>query len=230
MYNLFELGCRGGISMITNKYAKANNPYVDCYDHTKPKSYLMYIDANNLYGCELSQPLLTGLMCWRDKDEIAHFDLNSIPIDGEKGYMLEVDLEYPQELHENHNSYPIVPSHENVQDDDLSAYSRGLHKDLHGENHKKPKTTKLIPTLEKKNNYIVHYRNLQQYTKLGMKITKIHRILEFYQSLWLAGYIRLNTMRRQQSKNTFGNNFFKLMCNSVFGKLTFLRILLILIL
>jgi len=117
------------------KYAKANNPYVDGYDHTKPNSYLMYFDANNLYGWTLSQPLPTGLMCWLDEDEIARFDLSSVPIDGEKVYMLEVDLEYPQELHETHNSYPIAPSHQNVQDDDLSAYSQGLHKNLYGENH-----------------------------------------------------------------------------------------------
>ena len=96
---------------------------------------IMYFDANNLYGWALYQPLPTGLMCWLDEDEIARFDLSSVPIDGEKVYMLEVDLEYPQELHETHNSYPIAPSHQNVQDDDLSAYSQGLHKNLYGENH-----------------------------------------------------------------------------------------------
>lgn len=92
--------------------------------------------------------------------------------------MLEVDLEYPQELHETHNSYPIAPSDKNVQDE-LSAYSRGLHSDLYGETHKRPKTTKLIPTLfnlENKTNYIVHYRNLQLYTKLGMKIIKTQNL------------------------------------------------------
>ena len=190
----------------------------------------MYFDANNLCGLALFQPLPTGLMCWLDENEIARVDMSSLPIDGEKGYILKVDLEYPQSLHETHNSYPIAPSHKHVQDDELSAYSRGLHNDSYGEPHKRPKTTKLIPTLENKTNYIVHYRNLQLYFKLGMKITKIHRILEFHQSPWLAAYIRFNTTKRQQSKNVFENNFFKLMCNSVFDKLTFHGILLILIL
>jgi hypothetical protein len=131
----------------------------------------MYVDANNLCGWALSQPLPTGLMCWL---EIARVDVSSLPIDGEKGYMLEVDLEYPQALHETHNFNPIAPSHKHMQDDELSAYNRGLHNDLYGEPHKRSQTTKLIPTLENKTNYIVHYRNLQLYTKLGMKITKIH--------------------------------------------------------
>jgi len=131
--------------------------------------------------------------------------------------MLEVDLEYPRELHLTHNAYPLAPTHKQVHDDELSPYSRLLHQDLHGEHRKRPKTTKLIPTLENKFNYITHYRNLQLYTDLGMKVTKIHRILEFHQSPWLAGYISFNTMKRQQAKNDFEKNFFKLMCNSVFG-------------
>lgn len=217
MYNFFELGCRGGISMISKKYAKANNKYVEGYDPTKPNSYLMYYDANNLYGWSMYQPLSTGMMRWLDEDEIQHFDLHKIPPNGQKGYMLEVDLEYPHRLHNDHNSYPLAPCRKQVEDDELSPYSIGLFTDLFGKQRKRPKTTKLIPTLETKTNYIIHYRNLQLYTELGMKVTKIHRIMEFDQSPWLAKYISFNTMKRQQSKNDFEKNFFKLMCNSVFG-------------
>lgn len=218
MYNMFELGCRGGISMISKKYSRANNKYIDGYDSTKPSSYIMYYDSNNLYGHAMSQPLPTGLMHWLDEDEIERFDLHKIPIDGSNGYMLEVDLEYPEELHSTHNSYPLAPSHKIVQEDELSPYSRLLHRDLYGEHLKRAKTTKLIPTLENKTNYIVHYRNLQLYTELGMKVTKVHRILEFHQSPWLASYISFNTIKRQQAKNDFEKKFFKLMNNSVFGK------------
>lgn len=87
----------------------------------------------------MSQPLPTGLMCWLDKDEINRFDLNKISPDGQKGYMLEVDLEYPRELHPTHNAYPLAPTHKQVQDDELSPYSRLLHQDLHGEHRKRPK-------------------------------------------------------------------------------------------
>ena len=69
MYNFFELGCRGGISMISKMYAKANNKYVEGYDPTKPNSYLMYYDANNIYGWTMSQPLPTDMMRWLDENE-----------------------------------------------------------------------------------------------------------------------------------------------------------------
>ncbi|XP_071138792.1 uncharacterized protein [Mytilus edulis] len=218
MYNFFELGCRGGISMISKQYARANNKYIDGYDDAKQNSYIMYYDANNLYGWAMSQPLPTGLMCWLDEDETKSFNLQNISPDADKGYMLEVDLEYPHDLHDLHNSYPLAPSHKNVQDNELSSYSKFLYRDLYGEHRKRPNTTKLIPTLENKKNYITHYRNLQLYTNLGMKITKVHRILEFHQSPWLATYIQFNTSRRQEARNDFEKNFFKLMCNSVFGK------------
>ena len=77
----------------------------------------MYFDANNLCGWALFQPFPTGLMCWLDENEIARFDMSSLPIDGEKGYILKVELEYPLLLHVTHNSYPIAPLHKNVQDD-----------------------------------------------------------------------------------------------------------------
>ncbi|VDI77644.1 Hypothetical predicted protein [Mytilus galloprovincialis] len=203
MYNFFELGCRGGISMISKKYAKANNKYIDGYDDAKQNSYIMYYDANNLYGWAMSQPLPTGLMCWLDEDEIKSFNLQNISTDADKGYMLEVDLEYPHDLHDSHNSYPLAPSHKNVQDDELSSYSKFLYRDLYDGHRKRPNTTKLIPTLENKKNYITHYCNLQLYTNLGMKITKVHRILEFHQSPWLATYIQFNTSRRQEARNDF---------------------------
>ncbi|CAG2255218.1 unnamed protein product [Mytilus edulis] len=188
--------------MISKKYARANNKYIDGYDDAKQNSY------NNLYGWAMSQPLPTGLMCWLDEDETKSFNLQNISPDADKGYMLEVDLEYPHDLHDLHNSYPLAPS----------SYSKFLYRDLYGEHRKRPNTTKLIPTLENKKNYITHYRNLQLYTNLGMKITKVHRILEFHQSPWLATYIQFNTSRRQEARNDFEKNFFKLMCNSVFGK------------
>ena len=71
---MFELQTRGGISMVTKKFARANNPYIPkTFDKNKPRKYLMYLDANNLYGYAMSQPLPTGFMRFLDDEEIQNF-------------------------------------------------------------------------------------------------------------------------------------------------------------
>ena len=135
--------------------------------------------------------------------------------DSNKGLILEVDLEYPEELHDLHNDYPLGPEKVKVTENMLSKYCKKIankYKISTGLVHK------LIPTLSKKEKYVLHYRNLQLYTDLGLKITKIHRVLEFNQSPWLKQCIDFNTQKRTNAKNAFEKDFFKLMNNSVFGK------------
>ncbi|XP_033725181.1 DNA polymerase-like [Pecten maximus] len=170
MYLFFENGVRGGVSMISNKYAQANNPYIpETYDLSQPHSYIMYTDCNNLYGKAMSEPLPIGGFRWVDNPQT--FDITKVSKHGDLGYVLEVDLEYPDELHDSHSDYP-------------------------------PRTG----------------TNLQLYLELGLKITKIHRILEFKQTPWLHPYIQFNTSKRASCKNEFEKDFFKLMNNAVFGK------------
>ena len=109
--------------------------------------------------------------------------------------ILEVDLEYPKSLHDLHNDYPLAPEQIVVN-----------------------KVSKLIPNLGNKKKYILHYENLKQYLRLGLKLTHIYRGIKFKESPWLKKYISLNTKLRTEAKNEFEKDFFKLMNNSVFGK------------
>ncbi|CAG2243281.1 unnamed protein product [Mytilus edulis] len=106
-YLFIESGMRGGISQISNRYAAANNKYIPkTYDSMKESSYLIYQDCNNLYGLAMSMPLPTGKFRFLRDNEQAHFNISDVDLEGEKGYILEVDLDYPEDLHDSHSDYP----------------------------------------------------------------------------------------------------------------------------
>jgi ssDNA-binding Zn-finger/Zn-ribbon topoisomerase 1 len=213
MYNMCELGIRGGISMISHRYAKANNKYMTNYDKSVIDSYIMYLDANNLYGQAMVQKLPTGDFEWgnTDMDYLKNFDA-----DGFYGAIVECDLEYPTSLHDEHNNYPLAPESKSILKSELSPYQLNqlkLHKEGHSETLKK-----LVPNLYDKKNYVCHIKNLQYYLSKGLLLTKIHRVLKFRQSEWLKPYIDFNTTERTKSKNDFEKDMYKLMNNAVFGK------------
>ena len=214
MHLFVERGIRGGISMVSKRYAKANNPLVSDYDESKPNSYIMYLDANNLYGWAMSKPLPKSGFKWKrvmpTEEEILNKKENA-----KKGWILEVDLEYPADLHKEHNSYPLAPEKKVVKKENMSDYQKNLIKEL---DLKIPNSNKLLLTLEDKNDYVVYYENLKFYLKQGMKLKRVKRALEFEQECWMEPYIRMNTEFRKQASNDFEKNFYKLMNNSVFGK------------
>ena len=197
MLLMIEKGIRGGVSMVSNRYGKANNKYMKDYDKNKPSKYLMYFDKNNLYGWAMSQKLPVHSFKWMSNQELENLFNNQIVQVWEKTpCILEVDLEYPEELHDLHNDYPLCPER------------------IECENGVK----KLIPNLCDKNKYVLHYKNLMQYLSLGMKLKKIHRGIKFIESDFLKPYVDKNTKLRTLAKNNFEKDFFKLMNNSVFGK------------
>ena len=210
MENMVQLGMRGGVSSIMHRHEKANNKYMKNYEKDKDSSYLMYLDANNLYGWAMSQKLPVGKFKWGDEKT---FDISNYS--GEKGCIIECDLEYPENLHDEHNMYPLAPEKILVEKDMLSPYCNEILDEF-----KIQKTTckKLIPNLMNKQKYVLHYKNLQLYLDLGLKLKKIHRVLEFKQTTWLKDYIDFNTQKRTNAANAFEKDFFKLMNNSVFGK------------
>ena len=163
----------------------------------------------------MSQYLPTGNFRWMTDKEINKVDFGKYKTNGKKGLILEVDLEYPRELHDLHNDYPVAPEKAKVSKNMLSRYCKKI-----AEKYKISigQVNKLIPTLKSKEKYVQHYRNLQLYLDLGLNLTKVHRVLEFDQSPWLKQYIDFNTEKRKHAKNPFEKDFFKLMNNSVFGK------------
>ena len=184
------------------------------YNDKEQSKYTMYLDANNLYGWAMSKYLPTGGFKWLTEKQINKINLADYKDDSKKGLILEVDLEYPEELHDIHNDYPLGPDKVKVTDNMLSNYCKNIQKKF---NISTGLVHKLIPTLNYKDKYILHYRNLQ-YIDLGLKLKKVHRVLEFNQSPWLKQYIDFNTQKRTQAKNSFEKDFFKLMNNSMFGK------------
>lgn len=149
MHLFIERGMRGGISMASKRYSKANNPQAADYDSSKPKKYITYLDANNLYGWAMILPLPKGGFKWKRvmpvEEEIMNLKENS-----RKGWILEVDLEYPEELHESHNSYPLVPEKKEIGAEQMSGYQKRMMEELDLE---LPKSKKLVLTPENKEKY-----------------------------------------------------------------------------
>ena len=193
MLLMFEKGIRGGMCQAIMHHARANNKYMgERYNVNEESSYIMYLDANNLYGCSMSRKLPTGGFKWVEDPE-------SIDIlgysDGDIGYVLEVDVDYSKTLHKLHNELPFLP-----------------------EKMRLGKVEKLICSLYDKEKYVVHIDTLKQAMEHGLVLKKVHRAISFKQSAWLKKYIDFNTKERTKAKNDFEKNFYKLMNNSVFGK------------
>ena len=217
MYEMIEAGLRGGMTQTTCKKVEANNKYMGSdYDKNKASSYINYLDANNLYGLSMIQKLPYRSLKWEDKiteDDIINYE------NGRTGFILEVDLEYPKELHDLHNDYPLAPEVMNVKSNMLSEKQVEIYKLINGSKEPKDeKTKKLILNLNDKSKYVVHIRTLQFYLKHGLKLKKIHRAIKFEQKEILKPYIEFNTEKRKNARNDFEKDIFKLLNNAVFGK------------
>ena len=163
------LTMRGGISYISKRHSKVD----------EDNKFIMYWDVNNLYGWKMNQPLLYCDFNFLTKKEISEFCLNSISENSPIGYILEVDLEYCKKLHDSHSDYPFVPEKLEISSNMLSKYCSDI---ANKYGIKVGGVNKLLPNLRGKIKYVVHYKNLQYYLSLVMKLIKVHRILKFKQS------------------------------------------------
>ena len=141
------------------------------------------------------QNLPTHRFLWKKVEDFILEKIDELVKKGKRGYLLEVDVEFLKELHENHNELPFLAERMKI--------GRGQ---------------KLVPNLKDKKEYVVQIKALNQALKHGLKLKMVHRVIEFRQSKWIKAYIMLNTWLRKDAKNEFEKDFFKLMNNSVFGK------------
>ena len=176
MYLLFEKAIRGGISQVIHRHAIANKKCMNNYDKNSPSSYLMYLDANNLYGHAMSEKMSPDKYAWdTDIDKFTSDFIKNYDINCDTGYLLEVDIGYPEFLHELHRYLPFLTV----------------------------KKDKLLTTLEDKERYIVHMSTLQEALQHNLSLKKIHRVISYRKTAWSKPYIDKNTELRECSKNEF---------------------------
>ena len=149
----------------------------DRFDPKSESSYLQYLDANNLYGWAMSQPLPTGGFKWVDADPN---EISELATRTNKSYLLEVDVSYPKELHNPHNDLPFMCERMEING-----------------------VEKLVPNLRDKKNYVIHIQALNQVLQHGLRLDRIHRAIEFDQSPWLQTYRDFNTQLRTTATNDF---------------------------
>ena len=185
MLLMIDEDIRGGICHAVHRYAKANNIYMKDYDSSKEPSYIQYLDSNNLYGTAMSEKLpMNGFKWVNDIFEINEKFVNSYNKNSDKSYILEVDVDYPSKLHKLHSDMPFLPERMIID-----------------------KTKKLVCNLHDKKNYVVHISILKLALDHGLKLRKVHRVIEFNQKAWLKEYIDVNTELRKNAANDFEKDF-----------------------
>ena len=198
MFLIYEKGIRGGICDKVHSYAEANknNKYMKNCNKNKESSFLMYVDANNLYGGATSKKLPVDEFKW--VDDLSMFTEDVIKSYNEEdgvGYLLIVDIEYPKTLRMLHSDLPFLP-----------------------EKIKINKCSNLICNVTDKKKYSIHIVALKQALNHGLILKKVHIVISYRQEAWLKPYIDLNTEVRKNVKNEFEKDFYKLKINSIYGK------------
>lgn len=216
-YLFMKKGIRGGLSMVSKRYSRANNPELGhLYNPNLPTKYILYLDANNLYGKAMMSSLPVGDFNWMSENELNLDFICGLEDEGDVGCIVECDLFYPEHLHYLHQDYPLAPEKRRIPYKSLSPVAKNIC-DKH--NLKSSvRTEKLMSTFEEKKEYVLHFRTLKLYVELGIQVKKIYKGVKFTQSPIIKSYIDFNSEKRALSTNSFDSNYYKLLSNSLFGK------------
>ena len=184
---IIEKGIRGGICQSTYRYAKANNRYMKNYNKNIEPSFIGYLDANNLYGWAMSEKLPVNGFKWIEQKNLSKFSedfIKNYDENGNIGYFLELDIDYPKELFNLHKDLPFLPESKKVN-----------------------KVEKLLCSIEDKKKNVIHIRALKQALNHRLVLKKVHGVIQFNQKDWLKPYIDMNSKLRKEAKNEFEKDF-----------------------
>ena len=215
IYNFFKKSIRGGVSQVSYRMATANHldlPH-NLFDAKKPYAFIQYLDVINLYGSCMLEYLPMNDFEWVDFNDFnsAYKMIMSTSSDSEIGYYCEIDMIYPPDIQDFWIDLPPGVNHVELNDDFLSPYSK---QDKTAKNTYK----KLVGTFLPKKHYVTYYKNFQFYDRIGIKITKIHKILKFKQAPYLKKYVLDSIEQRKNSSHEFDRNYHKMRINVLYGK------------
>ena len=223
IYRAFEQAIRGGVAMAVHPHTVAHNKYTrltegdESLAERDDDSFIVSLDENNMYGGAMSRFLPSSGFRWLTHEEVANFRLATLSEeDGPVGFLLDVDLQFPRELHDYFNDFPPAPESIMVEDKWLSELQRQAFN-----TEKRARSQKLVPHLNDHRHYHVHGCTLKLYLTLGVVVSKVHRILTFQQTQLIKPWVDLNTSLRKKAAeigDTLAVEQAKLMVNATYGK------------
>ena len=224
MVRLFERGIRGGLTFVNKHRVQAHIPELN--NNQDGNIHLAYVDENNLYGSSLCLPLSHSEFSWVAEEDLKRFaenpeEIQNLDDEADYGYLFEIDLEYPRELHETTADFPLAPQSGYIEEDMFSPFMKSFYGDLctaRGCSNKFRPCRKLLMTQYAKEKYVCHYSILKFYLRMGMKLGRVHSAIRFRQKRFVESYIMYNSHKRALARNAFEKSFYKMKNNSFFGK------------
>lgn len=212
---------RGGVAFVAQRYTEAA-VYEDqigksrTLDEHGRFNVLLDLDANNLYGSAQTYPLPHSDLIFLQEEDFKDIDWKTVDLSQDKGYFVEVTLDYPESIRQKTMSYPLCPENINITIDMLSPYQKSILKELYGMTNYRAR--KLTATFNRRKEIVLHALVLQFYLSQGMELIQVHRVIQFKQSRFMKTWVDFCTQKRSESKNDFEKNIWKLNVNATYGK------------